>query len=400
MHLTDTQDGKALRRVVVVGGGIGGAEAALTMAIGLADAEVTMVSRWPSIRLLPDLVYVPFGVSARRIDVPISALAPHGVQSVAAEVERVDCSAKTLETSAGTIHFDVLVAAPGAQPRAGYERNLRTLDDANRLRRDLSNLVNEAARGAQRTITIRSEAESSWSAPAVELALLLGAWIRSRGLEDRIEILLVTSDSSVFEWFGPDAEGVVDAALGRARVKVATGVPAGEFDDLGGDVVVDFGNMHPRIIDGLSGLGVSGWYEPSDLNFEVAPGVHVIGDAINLPFRAGFATAWQARRVLDHLGGSTASLGREIDGIPTEAVEYQMDLADSVLRARISLADTLARPFLGHDAEIAVDAGGRPDKLAGLLLHDRVLRWGEALHDAPLAYRDVLIADQEGIASA
>ena len=132
-----------------------------------------------------------------------------------------------------------------------------------------------------------------------------------------------------------------------------------------------------------------GWYETTP-SFSVARDAFVVGDAIDLPYRAGFATAWQARRVLRALGGDLARLGPTIDGIPSDAVEYQMDLADGVLHARIDCADTLSHPFLGYDAEIDVAPGARPDKLVGLLLHDRVLRWDSPSHDAALAYRDLL----------
>ena len=388
----DTQTNAArteATRIVVVGGGIGGAEAALTLALGLPDAHVTLVGRWPSIRVLPDLVYVPFGVSARRIDVPLGDLEAHGVTSVVAQVERVDVDARILSTSVGPIEFDVLVAAPGARPRERSGQSLRSLDDAQRLQRQLAELVQAARRGEHRTITIRSESDDSWTAPACELALLTGGWMRAMRVDHRVETMLATSDHDAFEWFGPIGEATVESALRRAKVQVATGVPVGRFDQLGGDVVIEFGALEPRVIDGLPGRGTSGWYEPSP-TFEVAPNVFVIGDAINLPYRAGFATAWQSRQVLLALGGSTESLGIDIGGIPSHAVEYQMDLADGVMRARLEQANRLAHPFLGHDADVAVTPGARPDKLAGLLLHDRVLRHDAGDHDAALAFRDAL----------
>jgi hypothetical protein len=376
------------RHIVVLGGGIGGAEAALTLAAGLQDAQVTLVGRWPSIRILPDLVYVPFGVSPRRIDLPLSSLMPHGVRGVVADVERVDVGHRVLHTSAGPLHFDVLVAAPGAMSTAG-EHGMRTLDDAMRVRGELERVMADASAGEHRSITIRCQSDDSWTAPACELALLLGGWIRAARLEDRIETLVATSDREVFEWFGPLGEATVEAAMRRARVKVATDVPAGRFDELGGDLVIDFGQLAPRRINGLPGIGPTGWYEPS-ATFEVAPDIYVIGDAINLPYRAGFATAWHARSVLRSLGGDTARLGLQLDGIPNDAVEYQMDLADGVLRARIPSARVLGHPFLGHDADVEVSIGARPDKLAGLLLHERILQWDPMTFDAPLAYRDAL----------
>ena len=108
----------SLRRIVVVGGGIAGAEAALTLAIGLPASQVTLVSRWPSIRLLPDLVYVPFDISSRRIDVPVEDLLPHGVHSVVAEVERdgVELIERPLAEDGDTAHGPV-----GADGRARHE---------------------------------------------------------------------------------------------------------------------------------------------------------------------------------------------------------------------------------------------------------------------------------------
>lgn len=378
------------RRVVVAGSGIAGAETALTLALGLPDCSVTLVGRSRSVRLSPDLIYVPFGIAPRRIDVPVRALRAFGIHAVHAEVERIDVGAQRVDTSAGPIEYDVLVVAPGARPLGPASTALRSLDDALRLQVQMTALLDAAAAGERRTVTIHAESEDSWTAPACELALLIGAWMRAHGLERHIETLLATADRDTFEWFGTDGNEHVSAALERAGVRVATGVPAGRFDQLGGDVVVDFGRMEANAIPGLPGRSpASGWYEPQR-DFSVAPDVHVVGDAINLPYRAGFASAWQARRLLHVLGGDLRDLGATVDGIPSAAVEYQMELVDGVLRARMGRADSLAHPFLGHDAEVTLEPGGRPDKLAGLLLHDRVLRAHATKHDAPLAFRHAL----------
>jgi len=377
------------RRILVAGAGIAGAEVAMTLAIGLRDADVTLVGRWPSVRVLPDLVYVPFGVSPRRIDVPIESLLPHGVGSVEAAVESVDANAHQLHTSAGTLEYDVLVVAPGAQPPAGDHRSLRTLDDAVRIRHQLDRLVRAARSGDRSSIKILATSEHSWTAPACEFTLLLGAWLRSQRLDHLIETNFVTSDRHAFEWFGPIGETVVERAMRRARVQVTTDVPAGRLEALEGDLVVEFGSLEPRTVPGLPGRSPNGWYDTTP-GFRVADDVFVIGDALNLPYRAGFAAAWQSRRVLQELDGDLGRLGPDIDGVPIDAVEYQMDLADGVLRARIDTASSLARPFIGHDAQIEVIDGSRPDKLRGLLFHDRVLRYETTTYDAALAYRDVL----------
>lgn len=375
-------------RIVVVGGGIAGAEAALTLAIGLPDADVTLVGASPRVALLPDLVYHPFGVHVAEHGLDLAQLHPHGVRTIEAHAEHVDVRARVLETSAGDVPFDVLVAAPGAEP-VDSALSLRSFADAERIGTQLRSIEEAARGGERRTITLRAMSEDSWTAPACEFALLVGSWFRAQRLDARVETLLATADSDAFEWFGPVGEATVEQALRRSRVKIATGIPAGRFDQLDGDLVVEFGSLHARELPGLPGLGSDGWYDAPS-NFEVAPKIFVIGDAIRLPYRAGFATSWQARQVLLALDGDIGLLGATIDGIPTNAVEYQMDLADGVMRARMTNADRLAHPFLGHDADIEVVAGARPDKLAGLLLHERILQRRDGEHDAPLAFRDRL----------
>jgi len=377
------------RRIVVIGGGVAGAEIALTLSIGLPDSHVTLVGRWPSIRLLPDLIYVPFDVPSRPIDVPVVELMPHGVHGVVAEVERIDHVGKRIVTNRGDVEYDIVIAAPGAEPREREQYGFRNLADAVRIREQLRQVVADGRAGERRTVTIRSSSDDSWTAPACEIALLVGAWIRALRLEGRVETVLATSDNEVFEWFGPLGAAAVEAAMRRSRVNVMTGIPIGRLESIGGDIIVDFGALRPRSIGGLPGRGVSGWYEPNSV-FAVDRDTFVVGDAVNLPYRAGFATAWQARRVLTALGGDPKRLGLANDGIPINSVEYQMDLADGVLHARLERGDALSRPFLGHDAVIDVVPGMRPDKLAGLLLHDRVLRWKAIEHDAALAFRDVL----------
>ncbi|MCW2928729.1 MAG: NAD(FAD)-dependent dehydrogenase, partial [Thermoleophilia bacterium] len=149
----------ARRRILVVGGGVAGAETALTLALGLPEDEIVLVSRWPAVRVLPELVYVPFGVNPRRIDLPLDALATCGVRVVVAEVTSIDAEHRTVTTTKGVFEADVLIAAPGAQAIDGGHRSLRTLDDALRIRAELADTCARAAAGERRSIVIRSAAE-------------------------------------------------------------------------------------------------------------------------------------------------------------------------------------------------------------------------------------------------
>ncbi|MEO6866835.1 MAG: hypothetical protein ABI200_02320, partial [Gaiellales bacterium] len=339
------------RRIIVAGGGIGGVEAALTLAIGLPDAKVTLISRGDSIRVLPDLVYVPFGLSVKEIEIPLSRLSEFGIEVIIDDVRQIDAPTRQVLTEAGPLQYDVLLAAPGAQSGEHAGAALRTAADARRVRDQLATLVSEARDGARRSITIDVSAENAWSAPAAEFSVLLGAWLKAVGVADRVEVLFATEDREPFEWFGPEASDIVNEALKRYDIKIASSIPPGHAANLGGDLMVSFGSLEPRTINGLPGRSPDGWYVTDEHN-AVDENVYVIGDATKLAYRSAFATAWEARRVLIALGGSHEALGETIGGVPSHAVEFEMDLVDAVMEARIGRADALASPFLGRDADI------------------------------------------------
>jgi NADH dehydrogenase FAD-containing subunit len=67
-----------VRRILVIGGGIAGVESALTLARGLEGDRVTLLTHSEVLRVMPDLVYVPTGVAAHRIEVPLRELLAAG----------------------------------------------------------------------------------------------------------------------------------------------------------------------------------------------------------------------------------------------------------------------------------------------------------------------------------
>ena len=108
-----------MRRILVVGGGIAGVESALTLGRGLPDADVTLLGHSDVLRVNPDLVYVPGGVSARRIEVPFRELLADAPVTVRlGEVDSIDLDAHVARVDTGDVPFDVVVVAPGAAPVA------------------------------------------------------------------------------------------------------------------------------------------------------------------------------------------------------------------------------------------------------------------------------------------
>jgi NADPH-dependent 2,4-dienoyl-CoA reductase/sulfur reductase-like enzyme len=365
-----------VRKLVVIGGGVAGVECALTLARGLPDDRVTLVAHAEVVRVLPDLVYVPGGVSPQRIELPVRELvAGADVEVAIGEVESVDLSSHVVHTDVGDVPFDVVVAAPGAQPLPTSGFQLQTLDQALALRDRLDELFGYLEASDERaTILIRAAADDAWSPPAYELAALLAARIRARGLTNRVTVTLLTAELSPFQWFEPRVADLVVGQLHDLQVELATGVPEARFDDLDGTVVVDFGRMEARHVCGLPGRDERGWYA-TDGDGRVHPDAFVIGDAASHGFKAAFAAAWQARRVLVALGGSLRCLGADVGGVPADYVEHHVDLGNRTLRIRLPVAAPLHDPWLGRDSTVQLD-DAPPDRLAGLLVGSAIRATG------------------------
>jgi hypothetical protein len=358
------------QRILVIGGGIAGVESALTLGRGLPDANVVLLAHADTLRVMPDLVYVPGGVSAQRIEVPFrDLLATEPVDVVLGEVECIDLAEKVARIDTGDQSFDTLVVAPGAAPVDTSGIQLHTVEEALGVRDRLDELFEQATRdGARSSVIIRAAADDAWAPPAYEFAALLATRRRALGVERLVSITLVTAEMSPFQWFEPHVADIVVDVFAELGIELASGVPEARFDDLVGDLVIDFGRLEARHVPGLPGRDERGWYD-TDNDGRVHPDVFVVGDATAHGFKSAFAVAWQARRMLVALGGSIERLGERIAGVPADAVEHHVDLGYRTLRIRLPIAAKLGDPWLGHDATVQL-SDLPPERLAGLLLGD------------------------------
>src|SRR5947209_4303012 len=103
--------------VVVLGGGTGGIVAANRLARGLGDGhKVVLVERDPVYRFAPSFLWVMSGARRpQQVSADLRRLARHGVEFVEASVQAVDADGKRVETSTGSIPYDRLVVALGAE---------------------------------------------------------------------------------------------------------------------------------------------------------------------------------------------------------------------------------------------------------------------------------------------
>ena len=126
------------RRVVIVGGGFGGLQAA--RALRWADVDVVLVDRRNHHVFQPLLYQVATaGLSPGDIAAPIRWILrrQQNVQVLLGEAIRVDLAARTLHLDIGRLHYDALIIATGAtHAYFGHDDwqvhapGLKTLEDA------------------------------------------------------------------------------------------------------------------------------------------------------------------------------------------------------------------------------------------------------------------------------
>lgn len=364
--------------VLVIGGGIAGVEAALTLARTLNDADVTVVSEHSRLCLLPNLVYVPFGVQPRATMVDLrELLAPEGIDVIHDTCAVIDLDGVRAQVGSSWRSCDALVVAPGVEPFHTGNYRLRTIDDAIMLQQRLAQLSREA----RSSIAVRVLPSRTWSAPAYEFTLLLATWLRASGTARHTDLVLVTSEQTPMNTFGYTASDLLGRRLADADVEVLAGIPPGRVEDIEADIVIDFVGMAAHRVHGLPPLTPDGFYH-TPASGAVAPGVFVVGDATALPFKAGFTAAWQVRQVAAALGGDLARLGSRVDGVPTECCEYQMDLGEATLHVRFDAHSHFTGSRVDSRAQVWVSED-HPDKLRGTLL--RTLLPADKSHAHPEA---------------
>jgi sulfide dehydrogenase [flavocytochrome c] flavoprotein subunit len=107
---------KSGRRVVVIGGGYGGAIAAKYVRMLDKSIEVVMIERNKQFVSCPFSNFYIAGLTDNMNNITIGydkLTANHGVKMVYAEVTDIDAAAKKVVTSAGTLDYDRLIVSPG-----------------------------------------------------------------------------------------------------------------------------------------------------------------------------------------------------------------------------------------------------------------------------------------------
>jgi NADH dehydrogenase len=239
-----------LPRVVIVGGGFGGLEAA--KALGKAPVRVTLLDR-QNHHLFQPLLYqvATAALSPADIAEPLRAILrkQENTEVILADVEKIDVAAKQVLTSDGAVPYDYLILAAGARHsyfgKDAWEKfapGLKSLDDALELRRRMlmsfeiaEKTPSEEVRAAAMTFVVVGAGPTG-----VEMAGALTEIARITFVQDfrhidssKARVILLDAAPRVLPTFAPDLSESALKQLAHIGVEVRLGTMVEKLDETG-----------------------------------------------------------------------------------------------------------------------------------------------------------------------
>ncbi len=320
-------------RVVVIGGGFGGATAAKYLRLWDPSIDVVLVERENAFTSCPISNLVLAGYSSmQEISHGYDALRRHGVQVVNDEAVAIDATKKTVRLGrGGDIAYERLIVSPGVDFNFGEVQGYETAMNAGR--------VLHAWRAGPQTLALRTQLEqmrdggvyvlSIPQAPyrcppgPYERASMVAAYFKQAKPRSKVLVLDanpdVTSKAGLFKAAWKDLYPGILEYRGNAKavgIDAASSTVKLEVEDVKGDVLNVIPPQRAGNIAQQAGLITTNnrWCDVDwrTMESKAAPGVHVLGDATlsapAMPKSASMANNHAkiaAAAIVEILGGRT-----------------------------------------------------------------------------------------------
>jgi sulfide:quinone oxidoreductase len=316
-------------RVLVVGGGVAGLEAALALRELAGDrVATTVLARQTEFVYRPTRVREPFGHStARRY--PLDEICRDiGADLVLDAFKWLDPDRGTVHTEAGDrLEYDALLLAPGATLKPRF-RHALTLDDS-RIDEQLHGLIQDVEGGYVHKLAFISPTPMAWPLPLYELALMTAR--RAYDMNIDVSVTLATPEDAPLALFGAKASAAVARLLEDSGILFVPSAhcetpESGRVSIAPGsrNLVVDRIIALPQLF-GPSAPGVPtearDGFIPIDLQCRVPrlDRVFAAGDATDFAVKHGGIAAQQADTAAE---GIAALAGAAVDPTPFEPTIY------------------------------------------------------------------------------
>lgn len=332
-------------RVVIVGGGFGGLEAARTLA--RADCQITLIDQ-RNYHLFQPLLYqvATAALSPSEIAWPLRHVLTRQANArvVMTKAQSVDLAARKVVTEAGEFPYDYLIVATGAthsyfgKPQwEAAAPGLKSLEDATELRRRVLSAFERAETApAERRAALLTFVVVGGGATGVEMAGAVAELARDALSRDfrqidpgQARVLLVEGGPRVLPALAPDLSAYAERALEGLGVEVRTSAMVTDLD--AGGVVLGETRIAAETIVWAAGVAASPLAADLDVEHDRAgrvkvapdlsvpghPEVFVVGDAAAMvsgdKLAPGIAPAAKqagkhaARQIAERLAGQPAS---------------------------------------------------------------------------------------------
>ena len=294
------------KRLLVLGAGTAGTMIVnkLRRHLDAGEWDITVVDRDDVHAYQPGFLFLPFGTyTPDQITRSRHASLPDGVDFVIADVDRVDAAANTVALVDGrNLAYDYLVIASGTTPRPDqtpgmlgpeWRRSIfdfYTFDGAKALATALQNFDHG------RLVVHITDMPIKCPVAPLEFTFLAEAWLRERGMRDRVEITYVTPLPGAFT--KPTCSTALGSMLDERKIALETDFMVERIDieskklvsyderEVPFDLLVTVPlNMGADFV-ARSGLGDELNYVPVDkhtLQSKAHPNIFALGDASDIP---------------------------------------------------------------------------------------------------------------------
>jgi len=313
------------KRVLILGGGLGGLMAASHLRRLLPrEHDVVVVEKKETFSLCMANLWLMTGerVAPEEGQRELAGLAKKGIHWVQGEVKTLDPNTRAVQTSAGTLDSDFLIVALGAERAAqavpGFAEaalNLYEADGALKIRRALSTF------SGGRIVVLVSRTPFSCPSAPYEAAFLIDSVLRERGVRDRSEIAIYTPEDQPMPVAGPAVGAPLVAMLTERgiefhkeqmvlKIDAAARRVLFEIDETSYDLLVGVPpHKAPQSVRDAQLVDASGWVPVDAATLQTRhAGVFAIGDvtAIRLANgmflpKAGVFADGQARVVAESI---------------------------------------------------------------------------------------------------
>jgi sulfide dehydrogenase [flavocytochrome c] flavoprotein subunit len=290
--------GPSIGRVVVIGGGFGGATAARYLRMWGGNIDVTLVERNPNFVSCP-ISNLVLGGHKQMADITrgYEGLKALGVKVVQGEVTAIDAAARKVRLAAGgELPYDRLIVSPGIDFMLNEVGGLQAGVDSGR--------ITHSWKAGPQTVALRRQLEAmpdggvfAMTIPKVpyrcppgpyERACMVASYLKTAKPKSKVLVLdanpEIQSKKALFERaFQQHYAGLIEYRANSELKEVAGTVARLEFDDVKADVLNVIPPQRAGDIARTAGLvNVNNrWVGVDWLTMEstAAKGVHVIGDA-------------------------------------------------------------------------------------------------------------------------